>query len=387
MRTNSRSRVLSSLVLLGLAAAPALASAQGGTQQTHTVKKGDTLWDLAQTYLGDPFRWPEIYRRNTETVKDPNLIYPNQVLIISGDVAPTAGTPADVPPAAPTAEPQPTPETPMPAPAGGDQGPSTGGASRPMTIFNPDRFRVQRGSRESLVIRARSAAVRPGDFTRSPFLWDANGIAGTGRVGKSVGDDGVARTQYARPVQLYERIHVELPTGSTGARDDRFLVVRYGPMLAGEGRVVIPTGIVKLFTDANGGRAEAGVVTKFEDVFEGQLLIPLESFAVPAGVHPARVEFGMKTSVLWMQDSPIMPSLGQHMILPQGTADGLVPGDQITLQRDMGVDDKGVPLPPEEVAVLQVTRVTTWGTSAILIAQTDGVVTTGMAGRVSAKMP
>ena len=37
----------------------------------HVVKKGDTLWDLAQYYLKDPFRWPEIFRRNTDVVENP----------------------------------------------------------------------------------------------------------------------------------------------------------------------------------------------------------------------------------------------------------------------------------------------------------------------------
>src|SRR5207244_380736 len=26
----------------------------------HIIKKGDTLWDLARTYLGDPYLWPQI---------------------------------------------------------------------------------------------------------------------------------------------------------------------------------------------------------------------------------------------------------------------------------------------------------------------------------------
>jgi len=49
---------------------------------THTVKKGDTLWDIAGHYYGDPFLWPIVYEANKNIIEDPHWIYPNQVFII-----------------------------------------------------------------------------------------------------------------------------------------------------------------------------------------------------------------------------------------------------------------------------------------------------------------
>lgn len=48
--------------------------------KTYTVKSGDSLWKIAQKYLGSGSRWQEIYEMNKGTVgKNPNLIYPGQV--------------------------------------------------------------------------------------------------------------------------------------------------------------------------------------------------------------------------------------------------------------------------------------------------------------------
>lgn len=54
------------------------------TTRQHTVRAGDTLWAIARTYLGNPERWQEIATANAAIVRNPNLIYPGQVLTIPG---------------------------------------------------------------------------------------------------------------------------------------------------------------------------------------------------------------------------------------------------------------------------------------------------------------
>jgi LysM repeat protein len=40
----------------------------------HVVVKGDTLWDIAERYIHDPFRYPELARLSQ--IQNPDLIYP-----------------------------------------------------------------------------------------------------------------------------------------------------------------------------------------------------------------------------------------------------------------------------------------------------------------------
>lgn len=62
--------------------------------RTHIVQRGDTLWDLAGKYLGNPYTWPQIWELN-QWVKDPHWIYPGDPLII--DLARALATSGSVP--------------------------------------------------------------------------------------------------------------------------------------------------------------------------------------------------------------------------------------------------------------------------------------------------
>jgi nucleoid-associated protein YgaU len=50
--------------------------------QFHTVVKGDTLGKIAKLYYGNAMKYPEIFEANKPMLKDPDLIYPGQVLRI-----------------------------------------------------------------------------------------------------------------------------------------------------------------------------------------------------------------------------------------------------------------------------------------------------------------
>lgn len=58
----------------------------------HTVKKGDTLWDICDAYFGNPWQWPRVWSYNPD-ILNPHWIYPGEVVRLrkEGTLVPAAG--------------------------------------------------------------------------------------------------------------------------------------------------------------------------------------------------------------------------------------------------------------------------------------------------------
>ena len=364
-------RATIALTVVALARSGQLLAQEAPSQaKTHTVKRGDTLWDLAKTYLGDPFLWPEIYRLNTDVVEDPHWIYPGEVLKLPGEsarVVAAAPTP-DMPLAAPQPEPERTAPTIFSQPA-------------PIAVVSPGTSSAQED---------RYPAVRWGEHLAAPWVDQRGGPSAYGRIIRSGSVSIHVESEQHEAFSLYDAIQFSAPDGASAMPRTRFLSYVLGPFMEEFGQIVIPTGVIEVTRPPQNGEAGvATVVQMFGPMTVNQRLVPFDSAAMNVYGNPTTVMNGRTGEIRWMFHQPLLPSTQQYLVLDMGQREGLRLGDRVQLfQPRTRARNEDEPDSPEiAIGDAQVVRVTSRGATALLTAVQQPKIQEGTAARVAAKMP
>jgi LysM repeat protein len=379
-------RTLNRCTLLALAAgglaAQSLDAQDVAPPRTHTVVKGDNLWDLAQKYLGNPFLWPEIYRLNRDVVEDPHWIYPGEVLRLPGN-EPVA----EVPVAPPRGQ------APTEAQTNVGQRPAAPTTGR--TVFSPPEARPPQtaiptsGQTETTLNLYTKPTVRAGEVLVAPFVEREGGPRGAGRILKSADLAGVAEASERPRFQAFDRVLIEPPVGQVAPEGERYLSYKLGPVLENQGQIVIPTGIIEITRAARTGVAAVGkVVRSFHEVSITDYLMPLDTAGVGTTVTPTRVADGPVTTIRWVSGEPELATVQNFIVLDVSAKNGVRMGDEFLIFKPRARPDDSKPAEPEvPIGKAQVVRSTPFGVTAVILGQEQPVITTGMTARVTARMP
>jgi LysM repeat protein len=384
-----RGGLLAALLVSALASAPL--AAQDSTQSqpapggTHTVKKGDTLWDIAHQYLNDPFLWPEIYRINTDVVEDPHWIYPNEVLKLpASTVVATTPSGTDVTTVVDDRM------SPMPT-SSLVEAPRASGS----TVFSLSASRrVATVSRFGASATAYPhPAVRVGETFAAPWLDRLKGPDDQGTIVGSAEISGIATTTPRTRMLNEERAYITLPKDIVPARGDRYLAFTLGPVLENGSQVVEPTGVVEVERAENGDASTVRIITQYSNVEAGQGIIPIDHFTLGNEARPAPLMLGTEGKVVFISDKSVLPSVQSYVVIDVTAKDGAKVGDQYTLfvpRRQVLVKGRGdqmATVPEERVALGQVVKVTDHGTTLMLVDQQNPSVKVGTKARLTARMP
>jgi hypothetical protein len=331
------------------------------------VRKGDTLWDLAQLYHKDPFLWPGIYRLNTDVVEDPHWIYPGEILRIA---------PNENVAAVPTMDTPPPPEAADTTPIGADDSTETlaRGPQQPSMAGGPSDesiplFERQRSRSVAEILKAYTdqpyRALRRSEFYSSGFLTENQRLP-YGKVLGPVTPHQIKATGGQANALPYTTIAVAAPRGATYEVGDSLLVVRLGNELEPYGHVVSPTGLVQI-TEVVDDRYLGSVVALYGPVRNGQLVLPVEGFSSTSTSRAVAVADGVRGSLIGGLGRQDLKEPQMVVFIDKGREHGVAPGDLFEVRRRPRRFSDGTLLVNELMATLQIVHVRDRTATAIVL--------------------
>lgn len=275
----------------------------------YIIVRGDTLWDLAGKYLGNPYLWPQIWDQN-RYITDAHWIYPGDPLIMpkvalvsdrAGEAGAGIGTGAEE--------------------AAGAAGVSGQVIARP-------------GAGEQLVPAIEEMALQCAHYVVSDSEDDSLYILGT--------------EQGATKVSLSERDIVYLSKGSNAGVKAGDVYTAHHPSYdikhpqTGRtiGHKVETTGWVRVIL-VQENSSTAVIERSCQDSHAGDYLKPFEKVSVPLIVKrppPDRLtppSGKIEGSIVDIGEDSMIAGQGQLVTINLGTANGIAPGNRLTVFKIM----------------------------------------------------
>ncbi|MEQ9401311.1 MAG: LysM peptidoglycan-binding domain-containing protein [Longimicrobiales bacterium] len=343
--------VRSAHALLAVLILPGFLLAQEAPR-THQVVDGDTLWDLANAFYGNPFDWRRIWNANQSVVDNPNLIVPGQVLTIpgvEGGPTPVTAVVVEGPPAAPAA--------PRAAPR----------STRTIFYRDPTTATTMAGAE-----RLSHVAVSRDQVYSAPWLVPLEGEPMHEAVLTSFA--GVSRSETPR---AYDRVVLE-PRGTALRVGDQLRAYRVTRTVRDVGDVVLPTGLLTV-TDVGPDGVVALVTKEYHRMALGDLVGPLPPYGLRVGQLPEPVAGGSQAMVMGFAGPAELHDLGGMAFLDMGADQGVAVGDEFAyFNAQAGDIIEGR---------LQVVMVTPRMATARIVDIDDAVFEQGVVVRMTRKMP
>jgi len=253
--------------------------------ETYVVERGDTLWDIAATFLRDPWYWPEIWQINPQ-VANPHLIYPGDLLSL-----------AYLDNGAPVIE--------------LERGGGLVERLSPRVRSEPNADAIPTIPFETLrAFLSRPAVLEPGSFDSLPYLFaHPDGLLG------SAGRDVYVRGTDATPGTVFNLVH----PGDALVDPDDGTIIGYQGLYVGQGRV-----------RRSGDPATVYLTESAREARIGDYLIAEEGVD-PVNFFPQAPEEFVDGRIVSVLDGVSLIGQYQVIVINRGARHGLKPGHVLSV--------------------------------------------------------
>ena len=316
----SRLRIAAVALIASLTLGTITAFSQGSSPlaadapDQYTVVEGDTLWDIASTFLNDPWYWPEIWYINPQ-VENPHLIYPGDVLaLVYIDGAPRV---------------------------------TVGQASTlrlsPEARVTPLTEAITSVSYDSIsAFLSRGVIIERGEVDSLPYLLATKGDHLVAAAGNTV----YVRGTNAQPGERYNVVKI----------GDQLIDPETNDLIGYQG-IEIGAGTIR----ASGDPATMALITSKQEAKQGDRLIPT-SVEIPLNFFPRAPSSNIDGQIIAVVGGVTQIGQYQVVVLNRGSNHGMAVGDVLTVwQKGPTVRDHveggSVRLPDEEAGTVMVFKV------------------------------